>query len=79
MLSRGSVIPFFIEKFKSNSIIPITDPSMTRFLISLEDAIKLVWDTFSFMQGGEIFIKKIPSIKLLDIAKAIDKKINIKL
>lgn len=74
MLSRGSVIPYFIEKMKNKEIIPITDESMTRFLISLEDAIKLVWDTFLLMKGGEIFIKKIPSIKLTDIAKAIDIK-----
>ena len=69
MGSRGSVIPFF-RSFKNNGIIPITDPRMTRFMISLEDAVKLVWHAFHVMKGGEIFVKKLPSMNIMDIAQA---------
>ena len=69
MGSRGSVIPFF-RSFKNNGIIPITDPRMTRFMISLEDAVKLVWHAFHIMKGGEIFVKKLPSMNIMDIAQA---------
>ena len=70
MGSRGSVIPFFIS-LKEKGIFPITDPNMTRFMISLEDAVKLVWHAFEDMIGGEIYIKKIPSMSIIDIAKAV--------
>jgi UDP-N-acetylglucosamine 4,6-dehydratase/5-epimerase len=70
MGSRGSVIPFFI-KLKETGELPITDPDMTRFMISLEDAVKLVWHAFDDMQGGEIYVKKIPSMTIIDIAKAV--------
>jgi UDP-N-acetylglucosamine 4,6-dehydratase/5-epimerase len=70
MGSRGSVIPFFIEK-KESGILPITDPDMTRFMISLDEGVKLVWHAFEDMQGGEIYVKKIPSMKVIDIASAI--------
>ena len=70
MGSRGSVIPFFI-KLKETGELPITDPNMTRFMISLEEAVKLVWHAFDDMQGGEIYVKKIPSMTILDIAKAV--------
>ena len=73
MGSRGSVIPFFISLIKSGEF-PITDPRMTRFMISLEDGVNLVWQAFDDMVGGEIYIKKIPSIKLVDIATAISEK-----
>jgi len=73
MGSRGSVIPFFI-KLKETGELPITDPNMTRFMISLEDAVELVWHAFNDMQGGEIYVKKIPSMKIPDIASAVDKK-----
>ena len=71
--SRGSVIPYFLSTSKKG-IINITDIRMTRFMITLEDAIKMVWFAFDDMKGGEIFIKKIPSIDILTIANAVDEK-----
>jgi UDP-N-acetylglucosamine 4,6-dehydratase/5-epimerase len=71
MGSRGSVIPFFISIAK-DSILPITDYRMTRFMISLEEAVELVWQAFDDMQGGEIYVKKIPSMKVTDVALAVD-------
>ena len=70
MGSRGSVIPFFINK-RSDGLIPITHPEMTRFNISLQAGVDLVMFAIGNHLGGEIFIPKIPSYKILDIAKAI--------
>lgn len=70
MGSRGSVIPFFLS-LRDSGVIPITDERMTRFLISLEQAVELVWHSFNDMVGGEIYVKKIPSIKITDLARAI--------
>ena len=70
MGSRGSVIPFFMS-IRDQGVLPITDPRMTRFMISLEQGVELVWDAFNDMTGGEIYVKKIPSIKLLDLARII--------
>ncbi len=70
MGSRGSVIPFFLSCAKDNAL-PITDEKMTRFMISLEQGVKLVWHAFADMHGGEIYVKKIPSMNIMDIAKAI--------
>ena len=70
MGSRGSVIPFFLQK-KSEGVLPITDNRMTRFMISLEEGVKLVWHAFEDMLGGEIYVKKIPSMTITDIAKAV--------
>ena len=70
MGSRGSVIPFFMSLVKNN-LLPITDPRMTRFMISLEDAVKLVWHALEDMEGGEIYVKKIPSMKVIDLATVI--------
>ncbi len=78
MESRGSIIPYF-QNLSSTGIFPITDKRMTRFIISLEDAVKLVWKTFDLMLGGEIFVKKLPSVKVTDIAKAINPKCKIKI
>ena len=77
--SRGSVIPFFLNCFKDNKMIPITHKDMTRFFISLDGGIKFVVDSFKRMKGGEIFIPKLPSIKIIDIAKAINKNAKIKI
>lgn len=77
MGSRGSVIPFFI-KLKETGELPITDPKMTRFMISLEDGVKLVWYAFDNMYGGEIYVKKIPSMTISDIAKAVSHSARIK-
>jgi len=73
MGSRGSVIPFFLSIAKGASF-PITDNRMTRFMISLEEAVKLVWYAFEDMKGGEIYVKKIPSMKVTDIALAVNNK-----
>jgi UDP-N-acetylglucosamine 4,6-dehydratase len=70
MGSRGSVIPFFLSLVDTNEI-PITDKRMTRFMITLEQGVELVWHAFSNMHGGEIYVKKIPSMNIIDIAKAI--------
>jgi UDP-N-acetylglucosamine 4,6-dehydratase (inverting) len=69
MGSRGSVIPFFLSMANKGSL-PITDPRMTRFMITLEQGVELVWHAFEDMIGGEIYVKKIPSLKLTDIALA---------
>lgn len=71
MGSRGSVIPFFIETAKSGKLT-ITDKRMTRFMISLEQGVELVWHAFDDMEGGEIYVKKIPSMNICDIATAVD-------
>jgi UDP-N-acetylglucosamine 4,6-dehydratase len=70
--SRGSVVPFFKQLIaKGATELPITDVNMTRFLITLEDGVKFVLNNFERMQGGEIFIPKIPSMKMTDLAKAL--------
>lgn len=69
--SRGSVIPFFL-KMKAKGFFPITHPNMTRFLITLEQGVRFVIKSFERMQGGEIFVPKIPSIKIVYLAKTID-------
>jgi UDP-N-acetylglucosamine 4,6-dehydratase len=69
--SRGSVIPFFKELATNGKAIPITDFRMTRFLISLEGAVKFVIDSLDMMQGGELYVPKIPSIRIIDLANAI--------
>ncbi|MFW2566750.1 UDP-N-acetylglucosamine 4,6-dehydratase (inverting) [Aliarcobacter butzleri] len=70
--SRGSVVPFF-KKLINEGVkeLPITDKKMTRFFITLEDGVNFVLKNFERMQGGEIFIPKIPSMKIVDMAKAI--------
>jgi UDP-N-acetylglucosamine 4,6-dehydratase/5-epimerase len=71
MGSRGSVIPFFMS-IPKGGVLPITDNRMTRFMISLEEAVELVWHTFNDMKGGEIYVKKIPSMKVTNIALSVD-------
>ena len=78
MGSRGSVIPFFLKLSKKDKV-PITDINMTRFMISLKDAIDLVWFAFQDMSGGEIYVKKIPSMRITEIAKAINEKAKYKI
>jgi UDP-N-acetylglucosamine 4,6-dehydratase (inverting) len=73
MGSRGSVIPYFLS-LDDQAEIPITDPKMTRFMITLEQGVELVWTAFQDMEGGEIYVRKIPSINLTDIAKAVSPK-----
>ena len=76
MGSRGSVIPFFINE-KDKSSLPITHPDMTRFMITLEQGVELVWHAFNDMVGGEIYVKKIPSMKVTDVANTIAPKASI--
>lgn len=68
--SRGSVVPFFLQRRK-DGVLPITDPRMTRFWIALTQGVKFVADCLERMRGGEIFIPKIPSMGILDVAKAV--------
>ena len=70
MGSRGSVIPFFMS-VKDKGVLPITDERMTRFMISLEEGVELVWHAFEDMVGGEIYVKKIPSMKVTDLARVL--------
>lgn len=70
MGSRGSVIPFFLTQADSGKL-SITDPRMTRFMITLEQGVDLIWHAFEDMIGGEIYVKKIPSMNIADIAKAV--------
>jgi UDP-N-acetylglucosamine 4,6-dehydratase/5-epimerase len=68
--SRGSVIPYFMS-IKEKGVLPITDDRMTRFMISLEEGVELVWHAFEDMVGGEIYVKKIPSMKVIDLARVV--------
>ncbi|PHQ26775.1 UDP-N-acetylglucosamine 4,6-dehydratase (inverting) [Marinobacter guineae] len=70
MGSRGSVIPFFMS-VRDRGVLPITDERMTRFMISLEEGVELVWHAFEDMEGGEIYVKKIPSMKVTDLARVV--------
>lgn len=78
MGSRGSVIPYF-ESIKQTGTLPITDERMTRFMITLEQGVELVWHAFKDMIGGEIYIKKIPSMLVTDIAKAISPECHLEI
>lgn len=69
MGSRGSIIPFFLS-IADKGLLPITDDRMTRFMITLEEGVELVWHAFEDMVGGEIYVKKIPSMKVTDVALA---------
>ena len=68
--SRGSVVPFFKERAKTG-VLPITDPRMTRFWITLDQAVHFVLKVLEISKGSEIFVPKIPSMKIVDLAKAI--------
>ena len=72
--SRGSVIPFFKECAQKTGVLPITDLNMTRFWITLDQAVHFVLASLNKMKGGEIFVPRIPSMKIMDLAKAIDPK-----
>ena len=69
--SRGSVIPYFINKFKDKEALTVTDPNMTRFNINLNQAINLVYNSLRHSKSGEIFVPKIPSFKITDLVRAI--------
>ena len=70
MGSRGSVIPFF-SKLRDRAVLPITDRRMTRFMITLEQGVEAVWNAFDDMVGGEIYVRKIPSMTITSIAQAV--------
>ncbi len=70
MGSRGSVIPFFMS-IRDQGVLPITHERMTRFMISLEQGVELVWHAFEDMEGGEVYVKKIPSMKVTDLARVV--------
>jgi len=70
MGSRGSVIPYFLS-IAGSGALPITDPLMTRFMITVEQGVELVWHALEDLVGGEIYVKKSPSMKVVDIARAV--------
>ena len=78
MASRGSVIPLFVEKLKSGMPLTVTDPSMTRFLMSLEDSVDLVLHAFEHGKPGDIFVQKAPSCSIADLAEAIQQIFGIR-
>lgn len=79
MGSRGSVIPLFLKQKKNKKVFTITDPNMTRFNITLDESVKFVLNCEKIMKGGEIFVPKIPSYRILDLLKAIQKKPKFKI
>lgn len=77
--SRGSVIPYFRKLIASGvEYLPITDTRMTRFWLKLEEAVEMVATAFEIMNGGELFVKKIPSMKITDLAQAVAPNLGIK-
>jgi UDP-N-acetylglucosamine 4,6-dehydratase len=78
MGSRGSVIPFFQKLARNSEPLPLTDLRMTRFWISIKNAVEFVIESFELMEGGELFVPRIPSMKLIDLAHAIDENSIIK-
>jgi UDP-N-acetylglucosamine 4,6-dehydratase len=77
MGSRGSVIPYFQDLVRKGKPLPITDMRMTRFWISLPQAVQFVLDSFSIMNGGELYVPRIPSMKIVDLARAIGPDSNL--
>lgn len=78
MGSRGSVIPLFLKQNRMQDYVTVTDKGMTRFNITLDESVKFVFRSINQMEGGEIFIPKMPSYKILDLIKAINKNLKIK-
>jgi UDP-N-acetylglucosamine 4,6-dehydratase len=78
MGSRGSVVPLFRSLAKSGQALPITDKRMTRFWITIEEAVDFVLESFEIMSGGELYVPKIPSMKITDLAFAVDSSAPIK-
>lgn len=80
MGSRGSVLPLFKRLLDEGSDeFPVTDPAMTRFMITLDQGVELVWHTFADMVGGEVYVKKIPSMNIMDITAAMSETQKIKI
>jgi UDP-N-acetylglucosamine 4,6-dehydratase len=78
MGSRGSVIPYFMDLADKGKNLPITDLRMTRFWISLDQAVKFVLDSLEMMQGGELYVPRIPSMKIVDLARAVSPNAELK-
>jgi UDP-glucose 4-epimerase len=78
MASRGSVIPYFIEQIKNNKPLTLTDPNMTRFLMSLDEAVDLVLFAFQHGVAGDLFIQKSPASSVADLAQAVKELFNSK-
>jgi UDP-glucose 4-epimerase len=76
MASRGSVIPLFLDQLKSGKPLTITDPNMTRFLMSLEESVDLVLYAFEHAQPGDIFVQKAPASTVGDLAQAMKEMLN---
>lgn len=76
MCSRGSVIPLFIEQIKEGKPITVTDPQMTRFIMSLEEAVELVVHAFKYAESGDIMVQKAPSCYIGDLAQAVKELFN---
>jgi UDP-N-acetylglucosamine 4,6-dehydratase len=76
MASRGSVIPLFVDQLKNNKEITITDPNMTRFLMSLDDSVDLVLHAFEHAKQGDIFVQKAPASTVADLAEALKQMFN---
>jgi UDP-N-acetylglucosamine 4,6-dehydratase/5-epimerase len=72
--STGSVIPFFSEKIVNGDVIPLTDPRMTRFIISPKEAVRLVFDAIEYGVGGEVFVPKLPAFKITDLIEILKEK-----
>ena len=72
MMSRGSVIPLFLDQFKYNRALNITDSQMTRFNITIDDAVRRVYWCIDNLSGGEVYVPKIPSYRIMDLAKSIN-------
>ncbi|CAK0753933.1 hypothetical protein CCP3SC1AL1_2050001 [Gammaproteobacteria bacterium] len=68
MMSRGSVMPLWEEQIQQGKPVTITDPDMTRYMMSIDDAVRLVFKAVEIMQGGEVFILKMPVVRLGDLA-----------
>ena len=78
MMSRGSVIPLFVDQIKNKKNITITDPNMTRFLMSLDESVGLVLHALKYGKQGDLFIQKSPATNILTLAKAIKNIFNSK-
>ncbi|MEV8143904.1 UDP-N-acetylglucosamine 4,6-dehydratase (inverting) [Specibacter sp. NPDC078709] len=72
MGSRGSIVPIWEEMAKKGESLPVTDNRMTRFWITISQAVKFVLDSFELMQGGELYVPKIPSVRIVELAQAVD-------
>ena len=79
MGTRGSVIPLFVEQIKNNQLLTVTNPKMTRFLMSLEESVSLVEKAFLYAQQGDIFVQKSPACTLVDLVTALKNIFNYKI